>query len=47
MKEEEEDDINNLIEFAYELDYEQYIEDLEVWQAMALIKERVDEMKKD
>jgi len=47
LKEEEEDDINNLIEFAYELDYEQYIEDLEVWQAMALIKERVDEMKKD
>jgi hypothetical protein len=30
LKEEEEDDINNLIEFAYELDYEQYIEDMEV-----------------
>ena len=30
LKQEEDEDINNLIEFAYELDYEQYIEDLEV-----------------
>jgi len=36
-----------LIEFAYELDYEKYIEDMEVRQAISLIKERVDDLKKD
>jgi hypothetical protein len=30
LKEEEEQDIDNLIEFAYDLDYEKYMEDLEV-----------------
>ena len=44
MKEKEVDD---LIEFAYELDYEKYIEDMEVRQALAIIRERVDEIKKD
>ena len=47
MKREEEDEIDGLIEFAYELDYEKYMEDLEVRQALALIKERVDEIQKD
>jgi hypothetical protein len=39
--------MDNLIEFAYELDYEKYIEDFEVRQALAILKERVEEMKKD
>lgn len=47
LKEEEEQDIDNLIEFAYDLDYEKYMEDLEVRQALALIKDRVDELKQD
>lgn len=44
MKEKE---IDDLIEFAYELDYEKYVEDLEVRQALAIIKERVQEIKQD
>ena len=36
-----------LLEFAYELDYEKYIEDVEVKQALAIIQERVSEIKKD
>jgi len=44
---DQEEEIDNLLEFAYELDYEQYMDDLEVRQALAVIKERVAEMKKD
>lgn len=44
MKEAE---IDDLIEFAYELDYEKYMEDFEVRQALAIIRDRVNEMKKD
>lgn len=44
MKEQE---IDELLEFAYELDYEKYMEDFEVRQALALIKERVTEIAKD
>lgn len=44
MKEQE---IDELLEFAYELDYEKYMEDYEVRQALALIKERVTEIAKD
>lgn len=47
LKKEQEDEIDDLIEFAYDLDYEKYVEDLEVRQALALVKERVDEIKKD
>jgi len=36
-----------LIEFAYDLDYEQYLEDFEVRQALAIIKDRVSEIKKN
>lgn len=36
-----------MIEFAYELDYEKYMEDFEVRQALAIIKDRVTEIKKD
>ena len=48
MKEEEkEKEIDDLIEFAYDLDYEQYMEDYEVRQALSIIKDRIDEIKKD
>ena len=47
LKQEEDEEIDDLIEFAYDLDYEKYMEDLEVRQALALIKERVEEIKKD
>jgi len=33
-----------LLEFAYELDYEKYMEDYEVRQALAIIKDRVNEL---
>lgn len=47
LKKEQDNEIDDLIEFAYDLDYEKYMEDLEVRQAIALIKERVAEIKKD
>ena len=46
-EEEKEKEVDNLIEFAYDLDYERYMEDYEVRQALAIIKDRVDEIKKD
>lgn len=36
-----------MLEFAYELDYEKYMDDFEVRQALAIIKDRVSEIKKD
>jgi hypothetical protein len=47
LKVEQEEEIDDLIEFAYDLDYEKYVEDMEVRQALALIKERVNEIKED
>lgn len=44
MKEAE---IDELLEFAYELDYEKYMEDFEVRQALAVIKERVAKIKEE
>jgi len=41
MEEDKEQEIDDLLEFAYELDYEKYMEDFDVRQALALIKERV------
>ena len=46
-EEEKEMEVDNLIEFAYDLDYEKYMEDYEVRQALAIIKDRVDEIKQD
>ncbi len=40
-------EIDELLEFAYELDYEKYMEDYEVRQALAVIKERVADITKD
>lgn len=44
---EKEEEIDQLLEFAYELDYEKYMEDFEVRQALAVIKERVNEIKQE
>lgn len=41
-----EEEIDNLLEFAYELDYEKYMEDFEVRQAVNVIKSRVQELTK-
>lgn len=35
------------MEFAYELDYEKYMEDYEVRQAIAIIKDRVNELTRE
>ena len=47
IKKEKDQEIDDLIEFAYELDYETFVEDMEVRQALALIKDRVEEMKQE
>jgi hypothetical protein len=47
LEDENEKEIDDLIEFAYELDYEKYMDDFEVRQALAIIKDRVQEIKKD
>ena len=46
-EDEKEAEIDELIEFAYDLDYEKYMEDYEVRQALAIIKDRVNEIKQD
>lgn len=47
QEEQKEADIDQLLEFAYELDYEKYMEDFEVRQALAVIKDRVNEIKEE
>jgi hypothetical protein len=47
LEDEKEKEIDDLIEFAYDLDYEKYLEDFEVRQALSVIKERVNEIKKE
>lgn len=48
MEEEaKEKEVDELIEFAFDLDYEKYMEDYEVRQAIEIIKDRVDEIKQD
>lgn len=46
-EEEKEKEVDELIEFAFDLDYEKYMEDYEVRQAIEIIKDRVDEIKQD
>ena len=36
-----------MIEFAYDLDYEKYMEDFEVKQAFEIIKDRINEIRAD
>lgn len=47
QEEEKEAEIDELLEFAYELDYEKYMEDSEVRMALAVIKERVGSLTQD
>lgn len=47
VEEQKEKEIDELLEFAYELDYEKYMDDFEVRQALAIIKDRVKEIKQD
>ena len=47
MEEDKEAEIDELLEFAYELDYEKYMDDYEVRQALAIIKDRVNEVTKE
>lgn len=46
-EEEKEKEVDDLIEFAYDLDYEKFMEDYEVRQALAIIQDRVKEIKQD
>lgn len=47
IEEAKEAEIDELLEFAYELDYEKYMEDYEVRQALAIIKDRVNELTQE
>lgn len=47
LEDKKEEEIDNLLEFAYELDYEKYMEDFEVRQVFSIIKDRVNEIKQD
>ena len=47
MEEEKEKEIDELLEFAYDLDYDKYMEDFEVKQAFEIIRDRVNEIKQD
>lgn len=47
MENAKEAEIDELLEFAYELDYEKYMEDFEVRQALAIIKDRVGELTQE
>jgi len=40
-------ELDDLLNFAYDLDYEKYMEDFEVRQALAVIKERVNEITQE
>lgn len=45
VEDTKEKEIDDLLEFAYELDYEKFMDDFEVRQALAIIKDRVNEIK--
>jgi hypothetical protein len=45
VEDNKEKEIDDLLEFAYELDYEKFMDDFEVRQALAIIKDRVNEIK--
>lgn len=47
QEENKEAEIDDLLEFAYELDYEKYMEDFDVRQALAVIKDRVAKIKEE
>ena len=41
LEEKKEAEIDDLLEFAYELDYEKYMDDFEIRQVFSIIKDRV------
>ncbi|OMJ72730.1 hypothetical protein SteCoe_28763 [Stentor coeruleus] len=43
----EEKEVDNLLEYIQSLDYDSFIDDLEIRQALEIVKERVEEIKKD
>lgn len=43
----EEKEVDNLLEYVQGLDYDSFIDDLEIRQALEIVKERVEEIKKD
>ena len=47
QEEAKEEEIDELLEFAYDLDYDKYMEDFEIRQVFSIIKDRVQEIKKD
>lgn len=47
QEEEKEKEIDDLLEFAYDLDYDKFMEDFEVRQAFEVIRDRVQEIKQD
>lgn len=47
LEEQKEAEIDDLLEFAYELDYEKYMNDFEIRQVFSIIKDRVNEIKQD
>lgn len=47
QEENKEAEIDDLLEFAYDLDYDKFMEDFEVRQAFAIIQDRVKEIKQD
>jgi hypothetical protein len=47
QEEAKDDEIDDLLEFAYDLDYDKYMEDFEIRQVFSIIKDRVKEIKKD
>lgn len=47
LEEQKEAEIDDLLEFAYDLDYDQYMNDFEIRQVFSIIKDRVNEIKQD
>lgn len=47
LEDNKEAEIDNLLEFAYDLDYDKFMEDFEIRQAFAIIQDRVKEIKQD
>lgn len=46
-EQQQEKEVDQLLQFVNELDYDKFISDLEVRQALEIVKERVEEIKKD
>ena len=46
-EEQENKEVDNLLSFVHSLDYDEFINDLEIRQALEIVKERVSEIKQD